>query len=355
MRKRTTKFITSTLIVGMMFPQITFANNQKQSTNTMNLATYENTKSVEKDIVISSDDQLLDKNFKIYNFHSLGIKNKNLLVKGKEVKNGYAFKIGDSTYYLTGKNKNRELKTAYREPVTSIKTYKANSVKPRAFYNAKPEYEDSQILNEAVSKFKKLNKDVTDFETQIKNAIKIVYDMNLEYGGDSSKQGDLSDGTTKCSGFTWIFSELLSNTNIKYRYVLQSPRKGAPVPYIEDEDERTSWHVYNEVYNPDIKEWVRFENTTLERKSIEDFYGNTLEEKIDNYYKTFFTSKSESLDNKQTWLIDDKDKEPSTITLYITGTYLGKELIDPTCYEVTQKYFGNSIIVNNTFLENIEK
>lgn len=346
MRKKATNIVLSTLLIGMMTPQIAFANTKAP----IELKNYENTEGQEKDIVITWCDWFRDKDTKIHSFNSLGIEDREMLVKAKANKYGYTIKLKNKTYYLVGIDKSREIRTTYKVPAKTIREFDNMQSRPTDFNMVKPKYKDSEILDQAVENFKRINQNTNDFEAQIKNAVKTVYDMKLEYGGDSSKQGDLSDGKTKCDGFTWIFSELLSNTNIKYRYVLTAPRTGVFRTPIGEKEE-TNYHIYNEVYNPNIKAWVRLENTILDYTSIDSMLGKNIDEKINNFYQGNFTRPSEILDINYVWLLDKKDQDKSQKISYVSETYQGKKVVDPTSYEVTEITYIDSTIVSKAFLD----
>lgn len=352
MRKRTTKIMTSTLLIGMMLPQIAFANTQQTSSKTT-LKTYENTEGVVEDIVITDYEWFRDKDNKIHSFNSLGIKDKTILVKAKENPYGYIFKLKNNTYYLADKNQSRKIRTANRKSGVEIRTFDNISSRPEVFKDIKPNYARSEILDQAIERFEARNQGIYDFEQQIKNAIKTVYEMNLEYGGNSHRQGDLSDGKTKCDGFTWIFSELLNHTNIKYRYVYTMPRTGEDINKLGNEKSRNTLHINNEIYNPKTKQWINFENTTLDKKDIDNANGNNLDEKIDAYYKQQFTRESPWFTEECIWLLENKEYNPTKEVRYITETYQAGQIVDTTSYEVTNISYANATAVTRDFLDKV--
>lgn len=352
MRKKSTNIMISTLLIGMMTPQITFANTQQPNTKTT-LKTYENTEGVIEEIVITAHDLFRYKDNKIHNFNSLGIKDKTLLVKAKENPYGYIFTLKNKTYYLADKNQSRKIRTANRKSGVEIRTFDNISSRPEVFKDIKPNYARSEILDQAIERFEARNQGIDDFDKQIKNAIKTVYEMNLEYGGNSHRQGDLSDGKTKCDGFTWIFSELLNHTNIKYRYVYTMPRTGEDIAKLGNEKSRNTLHINNEIYNPKTKQWINFENTTLDKKDIDHAKGTTLDEKIDTYYKQQLTRQSPWFTEDCVWLLENKEYNPTKEVRYITETYQAGKIVDTTSYEVTNISYANATPVTRDFLDKV--
>lgn len=350
MRKKAANIIVSTLIIGMLIPQIAFANNQ-QTNSKNNLKTYENTEGVVEDIIITAHEWFRDKDNKIHNFNSLGIKDKTILVKAKETPYSYIFKLNNNTYYLADKNQSRKIRTANRKSGVEIRTFENISSRPEVFKDIKPNYASSEILDQAIERFEARNQGIDDFEKQIKNAIKTVYEMHLEYGGNSHRQGDLSGGKTKCDGFTWIFSELLNHTNIKYRYVLTTPRTGEDISKLGNEKSRKTLHINNEIYNPKTKQWINFENTTLDKKDIDHAKGNTLDEKIDTYYKQQLTRQSSWFIEDCIWLLENKEYNQTKEVRYITETYQAGKIVDTTSYEVTNISYANATPVTRDFLD----
>lgn len=352
MRKKATNIMVSTILIGMLTPQITFASNVATKGNNT-LKTYENTEGVVEDIVITDYEWFRDKDNKIHSFNSLGIKDKTLLVKAKENKYGYIFKIKNNTYYLADKNQSRKIRTANRKSGVDIRTFDNINSRPEVFKDIKPNYARSEILDQAVERFTARNQGTDDFEKQIKNAIKTVYEMNLEYGGNPHRQGDLSDNKTMCDGFTWIFSELLDHTNIKYRYVFTMPRTGGDISTLGNEKSRNTLHINNEIYNPKTKQWINFENTTLDKKDIDNAKGKTLDEKIDAYYKQQFTRQSPWFEEECIWLLENKEYNPTQEVRYITETYQAGKIVDTISYEITNTSYANATAVTRAFLDKI--
>lgn len=126
-------------------------------------------------------------------------------------------------------------------------------------------YPMNKQLSNAITEFRELNSnvDLNDKSKIWENLTKVMYDMNLEYGGGSMTQGDLSNGKTMCDGFTWIVSELLNNTSIPYRFV-----------HIFDgyRSNSNATHILLEVKTPD-GDWKLLECTSFARNPGQSYHG----------------------------------------------------------------------------------
>lgn len=155
-----------------------------------------------------------------------------------------------------------------------------------------------------------------------------MYDMKLEYGGSSYDQGNLDDGKTKCDGFTWIVSQLLSNTDISYRFV-----------HIMDgyRSNRNVSHVLLEIKAPD-GDWKLFECTGLAYDSNKDY------KYFLNYVNMEITSKLHTLPrDKMSYM--DKNGNPYINKEYFISKVYKRGLIDEmTKYEnVREVNYGGCI------------
>lgn len=146
-------------------------------------------------------------------------------------------------------------------------------------------YPMNEQLSNAIIKFRELNSnvDLNDKSKIWENLTKIMYDMNLEYGGGSMTQGDLSNGKTMCDGFTWIVSELLNNTNIPYRFVHR-------VDGYRSNSNAT--HMLLEVKTPD-GDWKLLECTSFARNPGQSYPGYL------NSIKSMLKSKSNVLSREK--------------------------------------------------------
>lgn len=349
------KIFTAVTLIGAMLPQFTFAAQTKEPAQpTHKVISDQNNQGETVKILVFEKDKLYDKDLKIHNLRTIGIDDEMIFVKATRCKHGYEFVLKGKIYSLPDPSKVRELKPVKKQPSAEITVYGEYDMKPSRFGDIKPRYGSTNISEQAVERFKELNKDNKDFEKEIKNAVQTIYELNLSYGGNLHNQGDLSDGKTMCDGFTWIFSELLKNSHVKYRYVLASPtyEKEKKNELLTDGDRY--WHIYNEVYNPSSQKWMRLENTALQKDTIDSAIGKTFEEKLNNYYKNNFTE-SILLQYNKVWYLNDNDIEPYKKDFYISSAYVNGNIVDPTCYKVIYYNYDVGELVDVKLLAEIQQ
>lgn len=304
------------------------------------------TKITEPDKILAAEYDIFFKNNEEFGtFTSMGIKNRYKIFEAENKGNFYTFKYGKDKYSIK-KEDTRNIKEIEFQESKEIKEYKERPSNESEFQMIPPKYPMHPILENAIEEFKEVNKDCTNFDIQMKNLYKVVYNMNLSYGEGGRDQGDLSSGTTQCDGFTWIASKLLNETNIKYRFVLRSP--------IYEINENTGrkeyglapyYHIYTEAYDPQENRWIKMENNLLDRKVIESFSGKTLEEKTSDMLR----NAKRLGDNltKMEYLSVPKGKSlKPCIDVFVSETYQNGKIIDKTCYKIILKSYKNSILLN---------
>ena len=113
-----------------------------------------------------------------------------------------------------------------------------------------------------------------DFENILLNLLESMNKLNLVYGGDAYKQGEFINGHTMCMGFTWVVSEFLAATNVKYRFVRESGNELNANSYS---------HIRLEAYNDENKTWYNLEPTSFSSEALKWY-----QEKYSNNWKEEF-------------------------------------------------------------------
>lgn len=225
-------------------------------------------------------------------------------------------------YYITLNRDSGIMKADETKLVQRYYTNYFDSAKNNSNFH-KPNYQMDNRLKESIEEFKQLNSEIKDNdENKIwENLIKVIYNMNLTYGGSSSNQGDLSDGKTKCDGFTWIVSNMLNETNIPYRFV------HVVSGYRSD---RNVTHVLLEAKMPDGK-WKLLECTLFSREPEESYerYLNKIKGSIMN------KSKSSTIPRSETVLAPIDSSLSISKEYYISKVYKKGKIDRETQYENT--------------------
>lgn len=223
-------------------------------------------------------------------------------------------------YYITLSKDSSVINAKETKLVQNYYTNYFDSVKSNSGFH-KPSYQMDNLLKESINKFKELNSglDSNDENKIWENLIKVIYDMNLTYGGSSSNQGDLSDGKTKCDGFTLIVSNMLNETNIPYRFV-----------HVTDgyRSNRNVTHVLLEVKMPDGK-WKLLECTLFSREPEDSYkrYLNKINGSIIN------KSKSSTIPRSETVLTQIDSNLSISKEYYISKVYKRGKINQETQYE----------------------
>lgn len=353
-KTNTIKSLTFILIFLFIFihPLQTFAINDQITNNNKKIANMlKNNNNKTTNLLITKYTTFYDEMWAIVKFISLGIKENFLIVNAEKCTNGYKFKINNKTYTTSDFQTIVELNNAFVAPENQITTYNNITNRPKEFSAIKPNYYNNKIIKEAKNKLKALNEDSSDFKTQLINVIKVVAEMNLSYGGDAKDQGNLEKGSTLCDGFTWIFSELLNETNIKYRYVLVSPKYNKDEnDYYKDNGPR-SWHIYNEVYNPITNKWISFENTNLRKDIFNAASGVTIDEKAINFYNSNLNKTSTVLE-EQIYLSNKEIQRIYFNNIFVSETYLNGKPVDTKSCKVVKYTYNAGLSVNKEKLNN---
>lgn len=345
-------FILISLFISI-YPLQTFAiNNNLQYNNKEIINILKNKKDKTNiSLLITKDTIFYDEMWAIVKFISLDIKENFLIVNAEKYPNGYKFKINNKTYTTSDFQTIVELNNAFVTPENQIITYENIVNRPKEFSTIKPNYRNNKIVEEAKSKLKTLNEGSSDFKAQLINVIKVVSEMNLSYDGDAKDQGNLEKGSTLCDGFTWIFSELLNETNIKYRYVLVSPKYNKDEnDYYKDNGPR-SWHIYNEVYNPITNKWISFENTNLRKDIFNAASGVTIDEKAINFYNSNLNKTSTVLE-EQIYLSNKEIQRIYFNNIFVSETYLNGKPVDTKSCKVVKYTYNAGLSVNKEKLNN---
>ena len=174
-RKRTNKLkiVTSVALIGVMMPQISFAAQTRDSIQpTTKVISDQKSQAETVNILVFEKDKLYDKDLKIHNLRTIGINDEMIFVKATRCKHGYEIVLKRKTYSLPDPSKARELKPVKRQPSAEITVYGEYDMKPSRFGDIKPRYGSTNISEQAVERFKELNKDNKDFEKEIKNEYK---------------------------------------------------------------------------------------------------------------------------------------------------------------------------------------
>lgn len=190
-------------------------------------------------------------------------------------------------------------------------------------------YPMNEQLSNAIIKFRELNSNIdsNDKSKLWENLTRVMYDMNLEYGG-ATTQGDLSDGKTKCDGFTWIVSELLNNTNIPYRFVhrVDGYRSNINVT-----------HMMLEVETPD-GDWKLIECTSFARHPGQSYPGYL------SSIKSMLKSKSNALPREKTSYADKNEVGSIRKEYFIGKVHNGNKSNKNIKYEIVREVgFGRCV------------
>lgn len=105
----------------------------------------------------------------------------------------------------------------------------------------------------------KVNKG-NSFDEIVSEILKSMLKLKISYGGNPSEQGDLSNKDTMCVGFVSIVERFLSDTGLKYRFVLISGNELV---------KGSAGHIWIEVFNPEEDKWQKIEATKLSKETLE--------------------------------------------------------------------------------------
>lgn len=285
-------------------------------------------KSYDKQIVVTRDSFIYNKDYKHESFNSLRINEPYILVNGKKLPNGYEYIYKDKIYSSTlGAY---ELKDLDKIKTRSVVEYTNNG--PVEFERMRPNYPMNDEMRYAIDKYKRINK-TDNFRENIYNLVKTVLEMDLDYGGSASDQGNLKKGNTMCSGFTWIVSNLLDETDIPYRYVLVMKDRVNP---------KEPGHVYLEVKDPD-NNWRRIECTSLKR--IEN--PEEIEERAKILTNIVMSDKSiENMTSEKYGYIPKDSKMFKSDEIYVSQEVKSGKKLNTVMYQVDNDYYTNLTPIN---------
>lgn len=282
----------------------------------------------DKDILVTKDAYIYGPNDKRESFNSLKINKPYIVVKGKKLTNGYEYMYKNKKYSTTMGS--YELVNLTKTKTNSVKEFN-NNTSPVGMNRIEPSFSMDPELEYAISHFKSINK-TKNFKDNIENIMKTVLEMELEYGGDSYDQGNLKKGNTKCLGFTWIVANLLNETDIPYRYVLN--RKDILKP-------DKPGHIYLEVKDPESN-WRKVECTFLTK--LKDKNEIHKQAKIFTDIIMDKDSVEHITDEKYSYLVEDSKLSQSN-EIYVSNEIVRGKKVNEVIYQIFSDWYTESVPV----------